>query len=78
MPRPAKHSFTIRGHRTSISLETEFWDALRDIAAERGSSVGALVAEIDAARNDDTGLSTLVRLHVLAHFRARHRPVRPD
>ena len=74
MPRPAKHSFTIRGHRTSISLETEFWDALREIAAERGSSIGALVAEIDAARADDTGLSTLVRLHVLAHYRARSQP----
>ncbi|MFN3869706.1 MAG: ribbon-helix-helix domain-containing protein [Hyphomicrobiaceae bacterium] len=69
MPRPAKHSFTIRGHRTSISLEAEFWDALREIAAERGVSIGALVAEIDAARIDDTGLSTLVRLHILEHYR---------
>ena len=69
MPRPAKHSFTIRGHRTSISLEAQFWDALREIAAQRGISIGALVAEIDAARSDDTGLSTLLRLHILEHYR---------
>lgn len=71
MTRPQKHSFAIKGHRTSISLEAEFWDALREIAQARGTSLGALVGEIDAARRDDSGLSTAVRLFVLAHFRAR-------
>lgn len=71
MARPTKHSFSIKGHRTSISLEDEFWDALREIALERGISLGVLVGEIDAGRIDDTGLSTAVRLYVLGWFRRR-------
>lgn len=71
MARPTKHSFSIKGHRTSISLEPEFWDALREIARVRDESLGAIVGEIDAARTDDTGLSTAVRLYVLAWFRAK-------
>jgi predicted DNA-binding ribbon-helix-helix protein len=69
--RPRKHSFSIKGHRTSISLEAEFWDALREIAAERRTSLGSIVGEIDAARTGDAGLSTAVRLYVLAYFRGR-------
>lgn len=69
MARPTKHSFSIKGHRTSISLEAEFWDALREIARVRGISLGVLVGEIDASRIDDTGLSTAVRLYVLNWFR---------
>lgn len=67
--RPRKRSFAIRGHRTSISLEPPFWDALREIAAARRVSLAALVAEIDAARGEATGLSTAVRLHVLQTLR---------
>ncbi|RMD95625.1 MAG: aryl-sulfate sulfotransferase [Alphaproteobacteria bacterium] len=65
----------MRGHRTSVSLEDAFWEALREIAAERGQSVNALAAEIDAARDlqagPDTGLATAIRLFVLAHYRGR-------
>lgn len=75
MPRPAKHSFAIKGHRTSISLEPEFWDGLREIAEERRMSLGALVAEIDAERAGDDGLSSAVRRFVLAHYRERARGV---
>lgn len=77
MARPTKHSFSIKGHRTSISLEPEFWDALREIARVRDESLGAIVGEIDAARTDDTGLSTAVRLYVLAWFRAEPLPSQP-
>lgn len=73
MPRPAKHSFAIRGHRTSISLEPEFWDALREIADSRGTSLAQLVTDIDALRVGDCGLSTAVRLYVLDHYRRRAR-----
>lgn len=69
--RPRKRSFAIRGHRTSISLETPFWDALRDIAEHRGTSMAALVAEIDSKRGDANGLSTAVRLYVLEELRAQ-------
>ena len=69
MTRPEKHSLTLAGHRTSVSLETEFWQAFREIAAERGQAVNALAAEIDAARPGDTGLATAIRLFVLRHYR---------
>ena len=60
----AKHSLVVAGHRTSISLEREFWEALRAIAARRGHSLAALVAEIDAARGR-ANLSSAIRVFVL-------------
>ena len=65
-----KRSVSIAGHRTSIALEPEFWDALKEIARERDLSVSALIAEVDAARGA-ANLSRALRLHVLAYFRAR-------
>ena len=47
---PVKHSVTIAGHRTSISLEPVFWAALRRAAVEEGVTLHALVARIDEAR----------------------------
>ncbi len=66
---PAKHSLTLKGHRTSVSLEPEFWDAFREIAAARGLAVNALAAEIDAARPPGLGLASAIRTHVLAWYR---------
>ena len=71
MSRPEKHSLTLGGHRTSVSLEPEFWVAFRDISAERGMPINQLAAEIDAARGVEMGLATAIRLHVLAWYRAR-------
>ena len=71
MSRPEKRSLTLAGHRTSVSLEPEFWQAFRDIAAERGVALNALAAEIDAGRAPDTGLATAIRLFVLARYRGR-------
>jgi len=67
--RPKKRSLTIRGHRTSVSLEDPFWEALRDIARERNLPVNRLTAEIDEGRGTDSGLASAIRLYVLAHFR---------
>lgn len=67
---PRKHSLTLRGHRTSVSLEDAFWRAFRDIAAERGKPINALAAEIDAARPPGTGLASAIRVAILAHYRA--------
>lgn len=63
-----KRSVMIAGHRTSVSLEQPFWDALREIADERDASIAGLVAEIDA-RRAETNLSSAIRLFVLAHYR---------
>lgn len=59
-----KHSVTIAGHRTSISLEPEFWTLLREIAARNGRSLGAEIAAIDAARGT-RNLSSAIRVTVL-------------
>ncbi len=74
--RPEKHSLTLRGHRTSVSLEPEFWAAFRDIAAARGQPISALAAEIDAARGVECGLASAIRLFVLRHYRDRETPPR--
>lgn len=66
--RPVKHSLTLRGHRTSVSLEEAFWAAFRDIATARGQTLNALAAEIDAGRGD-VGLASAIRVFVLASFR---------
>jgi predicted DNA-binding ribbon-helix-helix protein len=63
-----KRSLTINGHRTSISLEAAFWDALKEIAAENDRSLAALVAEIDRSRGSG-GLSSAIRVFVLARYR---------
>jgi len=69
MNRPKKRSLTLRGHRTSVSLEDEFWQALREIAAETSLPINSLVATIDEERGLDIGLASAIRLFVLAHFR---------
>jgi predicted DNA-binding ribbon-helix-helix protein len=68
--RPQKHSLTLKGHRTSVSLEPEFWAAFAEIATGKDISINTLAAEVDAAREGDTGLATAIRLHVLRHYRS--------
>lgn len=63
---PTKRSLTLRGHRTSVSLEPAFWEALQNLACARGQSVNALAAEIDAARpSADVSLASRLRVHIL-------------
>ena len=52
MPRPEKHSLTLRGHRTSVSLEPEFWAVLEAMAVTRGSSLAGLILSIDRGRGE--------------------------
>lgn len=63
--RPRKHSLTLRGHRTSVSLEDAFWVEFQRLARQRGLSVNELAAEIDAARGVSAGLASAIRVHVL-------------
>ncbi|MGF1455109.1 MAG: ribbon-helix-helix domain-containing protein [Alphaproteobacteria bacterium] len=80
MPGPVKRSVTIAGHRTSITLEPAFWDALRDIAAAQGLSVSTLIGEIDTAhsrgseaRPPGQGLSSALRVYILNWYRSPSR-----
>lgn len=63
--RPEKHSLSLRGHRTSVSLEAEFWREFRRIAQEDGKPINTLAAEIDAARAPEVGLASSIRVFVL-------------
>ena len=69
--RPVKHSVTLKGHRTSISLEPEFWNAFREIARIRNMPLNALTAEIDAARGIDRGLASAIRVYVMEWHRSQ-------
>jgi len=62
-----KRSVTIAGHRTSVSLEAPFWSALKEMAAERGISLNALIEEIDRGRAGN--LSSAIRVFVLRALR---------
>ena len=64
-----KRSFTIAGHRTSVALEPEFWQALGALAAGRGLVLSALVAEIDVARDPARPLASALRVHALSRPR---------
>jgi predicted DNA-binding ribbon-helix-helix protein len=60
-----KRSVTIRGHRTSYSLEKPFYDDLLAISAARDMTLAALVAEVDTQRPREANLSSALRLFVL-------------
>ena len=62
-----KRSVLIAGHRTSVSLEADFWDGLRTIAGDRGASLNRLVTEIDSQRAGN--LSSAIRVFVLNYYR---------
>ncbi|MFB2550795.1 ribbon-helix-helix domain-containing protein [Ensifer soli] len=64
-----KHSATLHGHRTSISLEEAFWSELRRLAAERAMPLARLIAEVDDKRAAGANLSSALRLHVLDALR---------
>lgn len=70
--RPQKHSLTLHGHRSSVSLEPEFWAAFRDLARRRGLGLNALASQIDAARGA-RGLASAIRVAVLEDMQARLR-----
>ncbi|MSU89036.1 aryl-sulfate sulfotransferase [Rhodobacteraceae bacterium 2CG4] len=69
---PRKRSLTLRGHRTSVSLEEPFWHAFRALARAENKPLNALAAEIDAARGVGCGLAGAIRLYVLARFAAMY------
>ncbi len=65
----SKHSVTINGHRTSITLETLFWESLKEIATATDKSVTAIVAEIDAQQPEN--LSSALRVFILEYYKKR-------
>jgi len=70
-----KRSVTLSGHRTSVSLEAPFWNALQEIANAQAVTATQLIASIDAARKADDNLSSAIRIYILRHFQDRARCV---
>ena len=68
--RIVKRSVRIDGHLTSVSLENQFWDALTEIAKERGTSKRDLVATIKAEQRKGNQ-SSAIRVFVIEHYEAR-------
>ena len=66
-----KRSVSIRGHRTSFSLEDEFWEELKQIAETRGISLAQLVTQVDVKRKEDENLSSALRLFVLRQLKSK-------
>jgi predicted DNA-binding ribbon-helix-helix protein len=64
-----KKSFALAGHRTSVALEPEFWEALAALAAGRGVTLSAFVAAADATRDPARPLASTLRVIALADAR---------
>ena len=61
-----KKSITIKKHRTSLSLEKEFWDALKIISNEQRCSLETLITTIDSKRR--TSLASSIRVYLLKFY----------
>lgn len=68
--RDLKRSLTIAGHRTSLSLEPEFWAALKTFASAERKSLAALVSQIDEQRGE-RNLSSAIRVWILQRLQAK-------
>ncbi|SCM67723.1 ribbon-helix-helix domain-containing protein [Donghicola eburneus] len=69
---PIKRSLTLRGHRTSVSLEEPFWQAFRAIAEDQDKPINQLAAEIDVRRDPETeGLASAIRVFVLRWYQTK-------
>ena len=66
-----KRSILIHGHKTSISLEDDFWNSLKEIADRRGETLSNLIANIDAERKF-ANLSSVIRLFVLGYYQDQY------
>ncbi len=64
-----KLSVNISGHLTSLSLEDDFLNALKEISIQKNKSVSQIIREIDAARGNKTNLSSAVRIWILKEIR---------
>ena len=64
----AKRSVVLRGHKTSVSLENEFWEGLREIAEIKNAKLSSLLQQIDSDRRN-ANLSSAIRIFVFEYFR---------
>jgi predicted DNA-binding ribbon-helix-helix protein len=72
----SKRTITIDGHKTSVTLEDEFWMGLREIARRKNATLRSLITQIDDSRVRNN-LSSAIRVFVLNHFRTHAHSVDP-
>ncbi len=65
-----KISVSLSGHQTSISLESEFIDALHELALAQNKSIASIIAHIDDNRTPDTNLSAAIRVWILQQYKS--------
>lgn len=75
--RVVKRSVMVGGHKTSVSLEDNFWTGLKDIVTERQITLTELIGIIDSERSH-SNLSSAIRLYVLEHYRQLANAHRQD
>ena len=70
--KPKKRSLTLKGHRTSVSIEDKFWEEFCKIAYKKNISVNELASQLDSTREIDyVSLTSLIRNFVLAELLKR-------
>ena len=70
-PINVKRSIVRNGQKTSVSLESEFWDGLREIASQKKIKLTTLILQIDRVRTGNN-LSSAIRMFVFNHLRAQN------
>lgn len=73
---PLKRSISIAGHKTSLTLEPEFWEAAKTIAKEQSISLAHMIGQVDEAR-EGNNLSSAVRIYILRHYQNADREPTP-
>ncbi len=74
----SKRSLSLAGHRTSVALEREFWDALERIADRSGTTLAGLVTRLDASRDPDRPLASALRVEALRQVGGRDHGIGDD
>ena len=63
-----KRSTLVDGHKTSVTLEDEFWTALKEIAATQNVGTPKLISTIDS-QGQNNNLSSAIRVYVFNYFK---------
>jgi len=69
--RVIKRSTLVDGRKTSVTLEDEFWNALKEIATTQNVGISKLISIIDSQRQNHNNLSSVIRVYVLSYYRER-------
>ena len=74
--KPKKRSLTLKGHRTSVSIEDKFWKEFCKIAYRNNISVNELASQLDANRElNSISLASLIRNLVLVDLLKRVKDI---